>query len=137
MAFINEHIPEEVKEEFTFPVSTRPDGSKPTLSKWTIDRKRNAFLVITKIVGGGYSGTDPEEYFVLSWNKQLIKFSGSYKTSGGKGNGYSMTWHLSEVEIPPCIEEKRSEVLTLISEALDTKGMFFSRASIVSVSVGF
>ncbi|MCB1869652.1 MAG: hypothetical protein KDI43_14335 [Gammaproteobacteria bacterium] len=135
MAFINERIPEEEKEKFNFSVSTRPDGSKPTLWKWTIDRERKVFLVITNIVGGGYSGTDPTEYFVLCWNNQLVKFSGNYKISGSKGNGYTLTWRLSEVEIPPAIEEKRSEVTSLIREALDAKGRFFNRANLVSVVV--
>ena len=35
---------------------------------------------------------------------------------------YTLTWRLSEVEIPPAIEEKRSEVTALIREALDAKG---------------
>lgn len=137
MAFMNERIPEEEKAKFTFPVSTRPDGARPTLSKWTIDRERHAFLVITHIVGGGYSGTDPEEHFVLSWNGQLIRFSGQYKISGSRGEGYALTWHLSAVEIPAAIEERRPEVLALITEALDAKGLFFSRARINTVDVKF
>lgn len=52
MAFVNELIPEELKSKFPFPVKTRPDGSKPTLWKWTIDRQRDAYLVVTESVGG-------------------------------------------------------------------------------------
>jgi len=53
MAFVNELIPEELKENFPFKVVTAPDGSKPTLWKWTIDRERDAFLVVVDILGGG------------------------------------------------------------------------------------
>lgn len=137
MAFMNERIPEEEKAKFTFPVYTQPDGSKPTLWKWTIDRERHAFLVITHIVGGGYSGTDPEEHFVLSWNGQLIRFSGQYKIGGSRGEGYALTWRLSAVEIPAAIEERRPEVLALVTEALGTKGRFFNSSNLISVNVEF
>lgn len=53
MGFINERIPEEEKKKFTFPVMTSPSGRQPTLNKWTIDREREAFLVLANAGGGG------------------------------------------------------------------------------------
>lgn len=137
MAFVNEIIPEEEKEKFTFDVFTRPDGSKPTLWKWTIDRERDARLVISNIIGGGYDGTEPVEHLVLIWKEELITFSGKHKISGNKQDGYSVTWYVTDLKIPKNIQDRRMEVLELISEALDVKGLDYVRINLKSITVNF
>lgn len=137
MTFVNEHIPETEKEKFTFPVFTRPDGSKPTLSWWTIDRERNAFLVITNILGGGYEGTPETHYYVLSWNGNLIRFAGDPQTSGSMETGQVMSWRLHHLVIPPALQNSQKEVLQLIREALDAKDWPYRRSSFVTLNIEF
>lgn len=137
MAFVNEIIPEEEKEKFTFPVSTRADGSKPTLWKWTIDREREAYLILSKVLGGGYEGTEPVEYLVLIWRDQLITFCGENKVSGNRQDGYSVTWHITDLNIPGSLQDRKAEVLELIREALDVKGLDFVRLNLKAIAVNF
>lgn len=137
MTFINELIPEEEKKKFTFPVSTRADGSKPTLWKWTIDRERNAFLVATRTEGGGYEGTQLTEHYVLSWNDNLIRFAGDPQTSGSMETGQVMAWRVHQLVIPSVLQQKQEEVLQLIREALDSKDWPYRRGSFVAMNIEF
>ncbi|MCB1863344.1 MAG: hypothetical protein KDI47_16690 [Gammaproteobacteria bacterium] len=137
MAFVNERIPEEEKEKFTFEVFTHPDGEKPTLYKWTVDRQKNAFLVLTKVIGGGASGTQETEYFTLIWNQHLIKFSADAITGGSRETGYFLTWNVHQVEIPQEIQDMREDIQTLIRDALDAKGLFYRRNFLTEVNVVF
>lgn len=137
MTFVNELIPEAYKEKFTFPVSTRPDGSKPTLWKWTIDRERNVFLVVTNIWGGGYEGT-PEDYdYVLSWQDELIPFAAVQKLGGNKVDGVVMSWQVHRLEVPSTLRDRKDDVLQLIREALDAQGWLYDRNRLASVDVQF
>jgi len=137
MAFVNEIIPEEEKEKFTFDVFTRPDGSKPTLWKWTIDRERDARLVISNIIGGGYDGTEPVQYFVMIWRGQLITFCGQYKVGGSWEEGYLLTWQVTNLKTPESIEHRKAEAMELIKEALDLKGQDYVKKNLKSVAVNF
>jgi len=137
MAFVNERIPDVEKENFGFSVFTQPDGSKPTLSRWTIDRERNAFLVLTHTEGGGYEGTQPTEHYVLSWNGNLIRFAGDAKSSGSMEAGQMMSWRVHHMVIPSTLENKWEMVLQLIREALDAKGWLYDRDCLVAVNVEF
>lgn len=137
MAFVNEIISEAEKEKITFPVSTRRDGSKPTLSKWTIDRGREAYLVVTHIWGGGYEGT-PEEYrYVLNWKGALIHFSAGHQLSGSKDTGYVLSWRVYRLNIPSTLQDMKEEILQLIREALDIRGRIYDREVYAAVNVNF
>jgi len=133
MAFINELIPEEQKDKFTFSVKTYRDGSKPTLWKWTIDRERDAFLVHTNTFGGGYEGTPEEECYVLSWHNELIYFQAD--PSGVGKEEYTYVVH--HLKIPTVLEEQKEEVMELIREALDAKGNTYLRDHLEVVHVKF
>ena len=137
MAFINERIPEEEKEKFNFEVFTDPDGEKPTLYKWTVDRERNAFLVLINVVGGGASGTQETEHFVLIWNQHIVRFSADPIPSGSKKDGYSLSWRVHQVEIPQSVKDMKADILSLIRDSLDTKGLFYRRDFLTSVNVVF
>ena len=137
MAFINEHIPEEVKAKFTFPVSTRPDGSKPTLWKWTIDRERNIYLVLTGVLGGGVSGTQPTDQYVLNWDNLQIRFEGNCDISGDVETKYSLLWKVRNVDFPSGNDEKRKEIYKVIEEALNAKGWRYKRETVNDVTVLF
>ena len=135
MAFINERIPEEEKEKFTFEVTTRPDGSKPTLYKWTIDRERNAFLLTTKKSGGDAGGSETITYFVLVWNSHVVQFSGSYERSRDNAGKITQNWNIENLEIPSSISDLKEEIVRLIRDALDVRGVLYSRKNIDYVIV--
>lgn len=138
MAFVNELIPEEQKNKFSFPVSTRPDGSKPTLWKWTIDRERETFLVFVGSEGGGYEGTPVTKHFVLSWKGDLIKLSADplncFRNDEG---GVVMSWRLHKLDLPPALPELREEVMELIREAFRTMGDLYDGEQYADVNVDF
>ena len=137
MAFVNELIPEEKKDKFPFPVKTNPDGLKPTLWKWTIDREQDAYLVVTNVLGGGYEGTPPDYYYVLNWGGDLVSFAAEEQLSGSKESGAVLTWKVHRLEVPAALQEKRVEVLQLIREALDVQGRFYNRNHLMAVNVQF
>ena len=135
MAFINERIPEEEKEKLAFEVSTRPDGSKPTLYKWTIDRERNAYLVTTKVIGGGAGGGKTIEYFALVWNSNVVGFSGYYQRTRDNVGSITQNWYIQNLEIPSSISDLKEEIVRLVRDALDVRGVLYSRKNIDYVVV--
>lgn len=137
MAFVNELIPEEQKDKFPFPVSTRPDGSKPTLWKWTIDRERDAYLVVTDVLGGGYEGTPPDYFYVLYWKGELVPFAAERHLSGSKTDDIVLTWKMHRLDIPSALQERKEEVMQLIREALDAQGLLYNRNRVEAVNVQF
>jgi len=137
MAFVNEAIPEEQKNEFPFPVYTARDGSKPTLYKWTIDRERDAYLVVTNVKGGGYEGTAVTEHFVLSWKGELIRFQCNPQSSGNTAVGQMLSMRIHHLMIPPALQNHKEEVLQLIREILDAKDWPYRRSAYVEVNVQF
>ena len=137
MTFVNELIPESEKEKFTFPVMTDPDGFKPTLWKWTIDREREAFLVSTRSEGGGYEGTQLTKHHVLCWKGELIYFAADPILGGRVDAGQIMQWRVHHVQIPSSLKSKQEAVLQLIREALDVKGYVYDRQYYVAVNVTF
>lgn len=137
MAFVNELIPEEQKDKFPFPVKTRPDGSKPTLYKWTIDRERDVYLVVVNAGGGGYDGTPVREYYVLWWKGEVISFGADQSLNGTKETGVVLTWKVNRLNIPPALHERKDEVKQLIREALDVQGLLYNRSRVSAVNVQF
>lgn len=138
MAFVNELIPEEQKDKFQFPVFIRPDGSKPTLWKWTIDRERDAYLVVTNVLGGGYEGTPPDYYYVLTWKGAQVSFAAEEHLAINKEEkGSALTWKVHRLDIQQALQEQKDQVLQLIREALDARGRFCDRRGLASVLVQF
>ena len=137
MAFVNEKIPEEEKEKFEFPVFTETDGSKPTLWKWTIDKERDAFLVITDKEGGGYQGTPETCHFALSWRGNFINFIGELQFLGNSRSEQSISWKVSKLVISSEIKNRHDEVFELIRESLDVMGWLYDRECLVAVNVDF
>jgi len=137
MAFVNELIPEEQKNKFSFPVHIGYGGSKPTLYKWTIDRERDAYLVLANVLGGGYEGTLPDHYYVLSWKGELVSFAAEEHLAINKERGDVLTWKVHRLDIPPSLQECRDEVLHLIRDALDAQGLVYDRSRVAVVNVQF
>jgi hypothetical protein len=137
MAFINELIPKEEKLKFAFEVYTCADGTKPTLWKWTIDRERRAYLVITHVWGGGYEGTQTTEHYILCWEDNLIRFQCSQQSSGSISIGQSLTLRVHNLVVPVQLKDKVSEIQRLIIDALDAKDWPYRRSAYVSVNIIF
>lgn len=137
MAFANELIQEEQKDKFPFPVFTSQDGSKPTLWKWTIDRERDAYLVLVNAGGGGYDDTPVRHYYILWWEGEMISLGADQYLSGSNAVDMVLTWKVHHLEIPPALQERRDEVMQLIREALDAQGLVYNRSRVVAVNVQF
>lgn len=135
MAFVNELIPEEEKERFSFPVSERRDGSKPTLWKWTVDRDRDAFLVFTNAEGGGYEGTQLTKHFVLSWKGKLVTLCADPLPALRNDAGVIKPWRIHKLRIPLVLHSQREEVIQLIREAFSTMGDVYDGEQYASVIV--
>ena len=138
MAFVNEKYPQSEKAKIDTLVANRPKYSRPPgSSRWTVDRERDAFLVIVGKEGGTYEGTQETEHYVLSWKGERIHFSGDPVLSGKAKSDMVMSWLVHQVIIPPAIENQKSEVLQLIREALDAKGWLYDRDRLSTVEVNF
>jgi hypothetical protein len=135
MAFVNELIPEDVKGSLPFDVQTGYMGAKPTLWKWTIDRERDAFLVHTGTSGSG--GDGPGESYVLSWNGNLVPFTGDPKVLIDAERGKVLSWRIHRLVLPDALYWKRDEVRQLIREALDVMGLLYRRDWVAAVHVEF
>jgi hypothetical protein len=137
MAFVNELIPEEQKDKFPFPVYIGYGGSKPTLYKWTIDRQRNAYLVLVNGEGGGYEGTPVTKHFVLNWDGNLISLSADPLGTSKVTSGVVMSWRIRHLVIPPALQSKKEEVIALIREAFSAMGDIYDGEKYVTVNVDF
>jgi hypothetical protein len=134
MGFVNEKIPETEKDRLPFKVDTSPNGYKPTLWKWTIDRDRGACVVHSSSFGGGYDGTQKTEIYVMIWRDNLVRFAGDPTFSADRK---TMNWNVHELVIPECLTEEEGEVRKLIREALDTIGFLYNRDFLDNVNVEF
>ena len=139
MAFVNELVPEVEKSKLTFPVSTRPDGSKPTLWKWTIDRDRDAVLVFTRSEGGGYvyECSQPTMHFVLRWGENLIHISACPLSVSRYEDGLVMTWRILNLEYPPVLDEQQKDVVALVRDAFATLGEHYDGEQFNKVNLEF
>jgi hypothetical protein len=81
MAFVNEEYPLEEQERIDHLAASRPSASRsPGISlKWTVDRERDAFLVVIGKIGGSCEGTalcaEPEgRNHPVFWRSQARRF---------------------------------------------------------------
>ena len=95
----------------------------PLLSKWVVDRDRNAFLVC---VGGRPWSEDMPGEYAFVWQGHVIKFK-AHITAGPKTNKSTRTvrWNVFGVQVPDLLSNCTDKILELISEAItaDTDGM--------------
>jgi len=141
MAFVNEEYSAEEKPLVDSLVEKRPSLTQvPGSSWWTVDRERNAFLVIVGKEGGTYEGTQETKHYVLSWQGELIRFAGDPVLSHTSKNGTVstvMSWRIHQLFIPVPLKQNYYEVRQLICEALDALGWLYSRERVVAVHVDF
>lgn len=133
MAFVNERIPDEEKEQFKDlsrwknPVT----GRQIEIYKWTIDRERDVFFIPL----GGYGGRPGmPDYFVLSWHGAVIEIDGCGEASGNAEKGVVVFWNIANVVIPRSLESKSTEVIELVKEAMEASGWVLDRDFIKEVN---
>jgi hypothetical protein len=137
MAFISEIIPEEQKNKFAFQVATNGDGSRPTLYKWAVDYKRNIFLVLTKQGGGGHQGVPLTQWYVLSWNSEVINFQCESHSSGDISSGQYLLLKVSQLAIPLVLKERKDDVVKLIQEVMTVDEWPYYKKAYVEINVEF
>lgn len=135
MTFKNEKMPEEAKGKLSIDVSTRPNGSTPTLSKWTVNREMNAFLILVRTEGGAYEGTPLTRYYALSWNDQIIPMKAFASDPTRTEKGIEMTWSVEKVRIPKQLVDKKAEVINLIESAFSVLGRSYNGDQYAEVKV--
>lgn len=133
MSFENELIPEEMKRCFPFDVYSNSKGDKPTLWKWTVDRERNIYLVIRRIEGGPYEGTQPIEHLALGAFGSVVFVEGEPHLEGKRESGPEVIWVIRKIEIPGELTERSEEVKKILREALEVKGWLYGKTKKVSV----
>ena len=96
MAFVNERIPDEEKEQFKDlsrwknPVT----GRQIEIFMWTIDRERDVFLI--RLGGYGRRKGMPD-YFVLSWHGEMIEIDACREVSGNAEQGVVVFWNIANL----------------------------------------
>ncbi|MDR1848467.1 MAG: hypothetical protein LBQ75_00320 [Zoogloeaceae bacterium] len=145
MAFVNEEYSAEDKPlvdrlvKRRPPLTRIPGSSIPGLSEWTVDRERDAFLVLVGKEGGTYEGTQEIRHYVLVLGEHEIHFSGEYHVTGyrSKGEPQIMTWTIHQLSVPSSLASQKEEALALVREALDAQGLYHCRESLASVIINF
>ena len=137
MTFVNERIPETEKSNFKFEVKTSPDGSKPTLSWWAIDRERDAYVVLVNYYGGPYEGTPRTQYYVLAWKNELIGIEACPQPKTFTENGAVMSWEIHKLRLPSSLQGERGAVFSLIRDAFIAMGEYFDGDRFAFVNVEF
>ncbi len=138
MSFVNEKYPETEKAIVEALVESRPKYSNPPGSSWwTVDRTRNAYLVLAGSEGGGYEDTVRVRHFVLSWDSNLIRLSVIRLGVSESKNGVVMSWKVVKLEIPPELEARQNEVISIIREAFSVMGDIYDGDKYAAVNVHF
>jgi hypothetical protein len=137
MTFIAEKMPEEAKEKLPFKVFTDYSGDKPTLSKWAVDKERDAYFVLINKEGGAYEGTQLTKHYVLNWAGHLISISADPLDETFTEAGSTMHWRIHKLNIPDELKDKQEEVKSLIKEAFRATGQHFNGERFFAVEVEF
>lgn len=135
MEFVNEIISEEEKRRIDWTQFKWWPSSDPHRPwKWTIDRDRDAFLVM--LVGRGRDGDHPEIY-AFYWKGDVIRFEAESDGKGMFATGVDMFWKVSNIEIPLHLQKQQEEILIALRAAIDAHGSIYDRENVKSVHVEF
>jgi len=120
MAFTQEPIPEDFKKIFDFSIFHNELGRPFELpnwegQRWTIDKDRDAFLIPTGGGAGAHLGCPRSDWFGFWWKGDVVHFHADQVYSE---DGCVFTWANGFLELPVNLEARRTEIFTLIQEAL-------------------
>jgi hypothetical protein len=144
MAFVNERVSKEEQAKLDPAIFYRPySWNKEPIEayQWTIDRERDAFLIVLDLPGSGGGQGDgyiPPYRYALSWKGMVVKFDARGHSTGNTRNGDAVvTWEVSNICLPDDINAKKPEVLQLIQEAFEETGVGCQREGVLEVTVFF
>jgi hypothetical protein len=123
MAFVNERISDEDRKILDPKVFSHPYSKLNVVDNshyWTIDRKRNIFLIRFPI---GFP--EAPYYFGFYIDNHLVRIDAYTMMEGDyKNNKGVMTWNIEKIEIPAPLQPKREEVIAALKEAITVRGGF-------------
>ena len=119
MAFVNELIPQEEKDKFDpndFSFRKGHPYRFSDLSKWTVDREENSFLIHLS----GSMGVDGPDYFAFNWGEGEVVFD-AYKNIASRENKKSnISWVIPRLRLPSSANQKK--VTDLLRSAFSAYG---------------
>lgn len=133
MAFVNEEIQEKDREYFNSFNFTNPvtDISVKAV-KWTIDRKKDAFLI--RLGGQGLEFSEIPMFYAFVWQNNVITVETFRKGRGDAQSGIELFWRMSRIEIPESLKQEKDMVIKLIKEAFDTYGNGINRRHVKKIN---
>ena len=116
MAFVNEYVsPEDVKKYDLDGINQR-FGKDPALRyQWTVDRERNVFLIW---MDAGREEFSARQTLLLWWQGISVFVRLLSATTGTLGSQVTSRWQLQQINLPPELVTKRTEILDVLKEAL-------------------
>lgn len=134
MAFVIEKIPQEA----LLSPDNKLVGFNTDLSQeWAIDRDREAFIVLTRKIGGPYGGTQVTKSYTLSWKGELIYIVADPLPKVYTDQGAIMSWRLHRLTLPEGLQHLSNEVFQLIKDAFVAVGECFNGYEYIAVNVEF
>jgi len=137
MPFIAELMPEEAKENLPFNVSAAYDGSRPSLWKWAVDTQNSAYIVLVNVHGGGYSGTEQDNVYILNWQGSLCSITASPQQRTFTENGVVMHWKIKTIDLHKDSPLTPVEILPILTSAFKAIGDLFNGEEFQDVLVTF
>jgi hypothetical protein len=137
MAFVNEFVNAADKARIDWTQFKPEHFSKPHRPwKWTIDRERDAFLLLLEQTGRDETNTRPD-VFILAWKDESIRIEARVTGSGTGKFWDTLCWTVSKVDIPPGLQDSEAAVLQLVREALTAHGRLFDTTHLRTITVKF
>ena len=132
MGFVNEHITENDRIQVDFSSFEEFSNGYPIeIYKWTVDRERNMFLF--PIYGNSREGY--RWLMALVINHEVVLFWIDRRVERDDHGSSIVHYMVSKIRMPDGLQDKHSEIVSFIREALDTLGLSFSRQGVSSVYV--
>ena len=123
MAFVNEIIPEEQKENFNFPVQISRSGRKPTLFKWVIDSENGYYLVMASSKGGAYEGTREQNTFYFHVGNVDIHIEASpWGKEYTEDKHMIYRWKITRLVFPGYMRDQAENIVELVVQAFKIWG---------------
>ena len=110
MAFVNEKFLQSEKARIDELIAGRPQFVRASglMPWWTVDRERDAFLVLIGKEGGMPEGTQETQHYALSWEGNIVRFAGDSKRNRNSKNTLITSWRVHRLDAPPSTQRKRS-----------------------------
>ena len=130
MPFTNELIPSDKQRPFDCSGFRTITGHpvialRPTmLTRWMIDRARNATLLAIDSMDGVSDGTSTLIRYALRWNSNAILFTAEQHNNFEEHTGklLGITWRNAYIQVPMELAEKKKDAAAFMLEAMRAAG---------------